>query len=238
MKQIVVFDLETTGVNPWQDRIVSLYAESATSALKMRFNPGIPIPPEASAVHGITDDDVKDFPTFAQTFSEDWQRRIFHDAILCGFNSRRFDTIMLHEEFKRAGIEPPYSLETVQEIDVLAVWRSVETHNLSSAVRRWLDREHDSAHDAKEDAVAAWEVLKAIRERYKLSEEDCISRSMSVIRTSCFQQNKDGEWVFAFGMYRGKLAKEQPTYLQWMLSGSFDDEAKRIVRSILASLGQ
>jgi DNA polymerase III subunit epsilon len=227
---ITIFDLETTGIDPWNDRIVSIYVDTGEKQYSAKVNPGVEIPVAASVVHGITNERVKHSPSFRK-IAEDI-RPLFTNRVICGYNSRRFDTIMLHEEYKRAGLVPPYDLETVQEIDVLAVWRSVETHNLKSAVRRWLGTEHEDAHDAEEDARATWEVLKAIRKRYDLTTEQCVERSMSVSRSPSLTF-KDGEWYFSFGMHRGKRCLDEPTYLQWMLSTGFDAETKRIVRLLL-----
>lgn len=227
---ITIFDLETTGVNPYEDRIVSIYAKRGDWEFFSLVNPLRPIPKEATAIHGITDEDVrtKGLPWFAVGTI---LRPMFEGAILCGYNSRRFDTIMLHCEYERESMIPPFSLETVQEIDVLAVWRSMETQNLSSAVRRWLDRDL-KAHDAKEDATASWDVLRAIQKRYDLTTEECLRRSLETSR-SPFLEMKNGEWHFSGGMHRGKPCKDYPSYLEWILGGTFDAETKRIAETIL-----
>lgn len=228
---ITIFDLETTGINPWEDRIVSIYAtDGRGNEFESLINPGIPIPPEASVIHGITDEMVKDAPAF-RLIAEPI-RSLFVDKVLCGYNSRRYDTIMIHQEYVRSEIRPPFELETVQEIDVLAVWRSVESHNLSSAVRRWLNRDHEGAHGSKADAVATWDVLREIRKRYDLTTEDCLKRSMEISRSPSFVI-KEGEYYFTFGMHRGKKCLEHTDYLQWMINAKFDSETKRIARSIL-----
>lgn len=230
---ITIFDLETTGISPWNDRIVSLYCHDGTRYFHSLINPQMSIPEEATAVHGISDENVKFAPTFA-TIAERI-RPFFWERVLCGYNSRRYDTIMLHAEYERVGLVPPFDLESVQEIDVFQVWRSVETQNLSSAVRRWLNREHEGAHGAMADANATWEVLGAIRKRYDLTTEECIKRTMQASRSPSFVKVKD-EWHFAFGMNRGKPCREYPDYLAWMLKNGFDPETKRIARMILDGL--
>lgn len=230
---ITIFDLETTGINPWEDRIVEIYINTGESSFKSLVNPGIPIPEAATKIHGITDAMVANAPHFSGICAA--IRPFFINRILLGYNSRRYDTIMLHQEFERSGYQAPYQLDAVPEIDVYQVWRSVETQNLASAVRRWLMKEHENAHGAESDAMATWEVFQALRKRYDLTTEECVKRSLIASRSPSFEK-RDGEYYFTFGQHRGMPAKLYPDYLEWMIQKDFDPEAQRIARDILARL--
>lgn len=209
--KLTVFDLETTGVNPWEDRIVEISLFDSENSFCSRVNPGVPIPPDATKIHGIADEDVKIAPRFHEFAAQIWP--YFQDRILMGYNSRKFDTIMLHREFIRAMGKAPFSLETVREIDVYQVWRSVETQNLASAARRWLHQDDYKGHNAYDDTMTTFGVLQAIQDRYRLSLDDCVSRSMTTTRSPSFDI-KNGEICFTFGMHRGKPAKGFPEYLE------------------------
>ena len=142
------FDLETTGIDPATDKIVEISAlqlapDGTRDSKTRRVNPGRPIPPEASAVHGILDDDVCDEPTFGQIARSllDW----IGDADLAGFNIRRFDVPLLERELREAGLD--LRLAERRTIDAMTIFHGRERRDLTAAVRFYLDREHETLRD-------------------------------------------------------------------------------------------
>lgn len=229
---LLFYDLETTGVNPWKDRIVSIRVYSVSHDFHLLVNPEISIPEPASRVHGITDEMVRDLPTFrslARTLHP-----VFVDKVLVGYNSRRFDTVLLHQEFRRAGLEPPYDLETVQEIDVYQVWHHLEPRTLSGALKRWTGRTLENAHDAGADVQATLEVFAAMREHISL--EDSLQVTLEKPRVSRLILDPEGVWRFNFGTHFGKACLEHADYLKWMLSQDFDPVTLGQARDILSGI--
>ena len=172
-RPIVFFDLETTGVDTSKDRIVEISmikimpdGEEITRTRKL--NPTIPIPPEATAVHGITDDDVKDEPTFQQVAKS--LAQFIQGCDFGGFNSNRFDLPVLVEEFLRAGVD--VDLKRRKFIDVQNIFHKKEQRTLVAAYKFYCDRDLNDAHSAEADTRATYEVLKAQIERYDDLEND------------------------------------------------------------------
>ncbi len=171
-RTLAVFDLETTGVDVNNDRIVSLavgwHNGAAWQCKEMRFNPGRPIPAEATAVHGISDADVADKPAFVDVASRVIE--CFKGCDVAGFNCRSFDVPMLSAEFKRCGIEWP--TPDVKIVDVFKIYNRKEPRTLGAAVRLYCGREHENAHNATADVVACLDILEEQAKRYGCSTLD------------------------------------------------------------------
>lgn len=233
--RFLAFDLETTGTNPEKDRIVeACFLEPGGTPVVFRVNPGVPIPPDASAVHGITDADVADAPPFADVAPK--VQAIAQDAVLVGYNSRTFDTPLLDAELRRAG-QPGLRLDDVREIDVLRVWQAVEPRTLTGAARRWLGASHDDAHAAHADVLVTMRVLEAIRAHAGLDERACMRLSHpenEVDRGGKFVVDDDGHVVFNFGKHQGVRASAVDAgYLKWMSGAEFPSSTKAVVARLI-----
>ncbi|MBQ1939340.1 MAG: 3'-5' exonuclease, partial [Alistipes sp.] len=172
-RPIVFFDLETTGVNTSSDRIVEIslikvMPNGEEIAKTRRINPEIPIPPEATAVHGITDEDVKDAPTFKQIARS--LAQFLQGCDFGGFNSNRFDLPLLVEEFLRAGVDVDF--KRFRFVDVQTIFHKKEQRTLEAAYQFYCDRELKNAHSAEADTRATYEVLCAQLDRYNDLEND------------------------------------------------------------------
>lgn len=248
-RPLVVFDLETTGVNSRKDRIVELSAvrmnpDGSEDERTWLLNPGVPIPPETSAIHGYTDEKVKDCPRFEQVADE--IAAFFANADLGGFNSDRFDIPCLVEEFARTG--RIFNVKNRRRVDVMRIFRHFERRDLSAAVRFYLGREMQDAHHASSDTRATVEVLKAQLDRYPdlpktpagIEELVAPSDPMSVDANGTFRWVK-GELLVNFGKKKGErlidLAKNEKGYLKWIVNGDFPPEARAICMNLLDGKG-
>ncbi len=247
-RPLVFFDLETTGLRIGTDRIVELaiirLAPGGDVMEKVRrFNPGIPIPPEATAVHGITDADVADEPPFAARARA--LSRLLEPCDLAGFNVRRFDLPMLLSEFQRAGV--PFDPRARRVVDVQMIFHREEPRDLSAAVRFYLGRELEDAHSALADIRATAAVMGAQLEHYPHLPRDLegLSEYCDEIRPfetevdRWFADPEEGEGpVFRRGKHEGKplpaVALAHPDYLEWMLRlEDLDPGVKEVVRRAL-----
>ncbi len=236
-KPIVFFDLETTGVDVTNDHIVEIslikVLPSGEEIEKTRrINPGVKIPPEATAVHHITDEDVADAPTFKQI-----ARSLANEMNGCdiaGFNSNKFDIPMLDQEFQRAGIK--FDFSKARMIDVQTIFHKKEQRTLVAAYRFYCGKELDGAHSANADTRATYEVLMAQLDRYddlpndmeELSKFSRQNRNVDFMGRLIF--NDKDEEVVNFGKYRGRLAEEvlkkDPSYYDWIMKGDFPQNTK------------
>ncbi len=241
---LVFFDLETTGVNTVLDRIVELsYLKISPNGKEesktWRINPQMHIPEEASAVHGITDEDVKDAPTFreiAQELAND-----IKGCDLAGFNSNRFDIPLLAEEFLRNDID--IDLSTRKMIDVQVIYHKLEQRTLSAAYKFYCGKDLVGAHGALADTRATYEVLKAQLDRYPeelqndmqfLAEYSTQNRNVDFAGKIIY--NRDGVEVFNFGKYKDQPVEEvlrrDIGYYGWMMNGDFSLNTKRVLTNI------
>jgi DNA polymerase-3 subunit epsilon len=245
-RPLAFFDLETTGLNTTSDRIVELALirvspQGDVLERVRRFNPGIPIPPDATEIHGITDADVADEPPFSATAKS--LVELLENCDLGGFNIRRFDIPLLLAEFKRAGVS--FSIQGRRLIDAQTIFHRQEPRDLSAAARFYLGREHREAHTALGDIRTSAAVLSAQLERYPEIPRDldgihAYCDEVSPFRTELdkwFRQS-DGDLVFRRGKHRGEslkqIASTAPDYLQWMLGADdMDDEVLQAVREAL-----
>jgi DNA polymerase-3 subunit epsilon len=245
-RPLAFLDLETTGLSTISDRIVELAIirispQGDVLERVRRFNPGIPIPPEAAAVHGITDEDVADEPAFSATARS--LAELLEPCDLGGFNIRRFDIPLLLAEFKRA--EVPFSIQGRRLLDAQVVFHREEPRDLSAAARFYLSRDHEEAHSALGDIRTTAAVLSAQIEKYPHLPRDvdglqAYCDEVAPFRTELDRwfQRRDGELVFRRGKHRGEalaqIATVAPDYLKWMLgTGDMDDEVLQVVREAL-----
>lgn len=239
---LVVFDLETTGPDRLTDRIVEVAAlkvspDGSVSVFETRVNPGVKIPREATAVHGISDADVADAPSFADVAPR--LAAFLEGCDLAGYNLRGFDIPLLARELERAKVS--FSFEGRRVVDAQVIYFRKEPRDLSAAVRTFAGREHDGAHSALADTVAAAEVLAGQLKRYPDLPRaiDALAAFTAPVEGRWVDADKrfvwrDGAAVFNFGAKRGQpleaVAAKSPEYLDWMLDADFPEEAKRIVR--------
>ena len=240
---IVFFDLETTGINMIADRIVEISIlkvnPNGTEECKTRrINPGMPIPPQSTAIHGITDEDVKDCPTFKEIAKS--LAAMIEGCDLAGYNSNRFDIPMLVEEFLRAGVE--IDLNKRKFVDVQTIFHKMEQRTLSAAYKFYCDKDLENAHSSEADTLATYEVLKAQLDRYPNLQNDIrfLSGFSSFTNNVDFAgrmiYDKDDEILFNFGKYKGQKVKDvfekDPSYYSWMMNGEFPLNTKKILTEI------
>ncbi len=244
-KPLAVFDLETTGITPATDRIVSIgivrLSPDGLADLSKEYlvNPGMPIPPEASAVHKITDEMVRDKPLFKDIASEILD--VFEGCDLAGFNIEKFDLPLLSQEFVRIGI--PNFASGRRIVDAMVIFHKNERRDLTTAVRFYLDRDHARAHSALADAQAASDILSAQIKRYGLPSavEDlhkyCATRPENSIDSEGKFVWKDGKAVLSFGKWKGLSLEDCITqnkdYLDWILNSDFPSDCKEIISQAL-----
>ena len=240
---IVFFDLETTGVNITSDRIVEIsylkvFPNGNEVSRTMRINPEMHIPEQASEVHGIYDDDVKDCPTFKQVAKD--VANDFEGADIAGFNSNRFDVPLLAEEFLRAGVD--LDMTRRKFIDVQVIFHKMEQRTLSAAVKFYCGKELEGAHSADADTRATYEVLQAQLDRYDELQNDIawLSEFSSHTRNVDFSgrivYDDKGVEVFNFGKYKGipvvEVLRRDPGYYSWIMQGDFSLNTKQVLTRI------
>jgi len=245
-RPLVVFDLETTGVNPHYDRIVEVSAlkllpDGKRDSLNLRVNPERVIPAAATAIHGITNEDVATAPVFAEAAAE--ILRFLARSDLAGFGITRFDVPLLCQEFRRVGFE--FSLTDVRLVDVQRIYHMREPRTLSAALKFYCGQDHADAHSAEADVRATLNVLEAQFLRYEdlprnVAELDelCNPRDTDAIDEQGKLKWRGNEAAIAFGQKSGitlrEMAANEPGYLRWMLNKDFSAEVKEIVRAALA----
>jgi DNA polymerase-3 subunit epsilon len=242
-RPIAFIDLETTGINLGTDRIVEiaivkLSPDGSRQVKRKLINPEMPIPPQSSEVHGITDEMVKDAPTFKQASNE--IRQFLESCDLAGYNSNKFDIPLLVEEFLRSGQD--FRTDGRKLLDVQKVFHIMEPRTLSAAYRFYCKKELEGAHGAEVDATATWEVLEAQVERYPQigNTVDSIVKAVGEDEIVDFARRmvyQDGKIVFNFGKHKGKLVEEvlrvERSYYDWMMQGDFPQHTKQKLTEIL-----
>lgn len=238
-RPLIVLDLETTGTDVNNDRIVeiSMLMRGTDNKATMRLNPGIPIPAEASAVHGITDDDVANKPSFSDLAPA--IIGFLNGADITGFNVRSFDVPLLTSEFRRVNITWPPA--DVQIVDVFRIYNRMEPRTLSAAVRHYLGREHDGAHGADADVMACSVVLDQQSNIYgaaTLAELEALERDPDWLdQDGKIRWRSDDVAVIGFGKYQGlPLGKVDLGYLEWMLRQEFAPDVKQIIKDALKGI--
>ena len=242
-KPLCFFDLETTGTDVSKDRIIEIAIikvniDGSRESIEIRLNPGIPIPPESTLIHGITDEMVANEPIF-----KDKARNIYNflkGCDLAGFNSDRFDIPLLVEELLRADLD--FDFKNTKTIDVQNIFHKMESRTLSAALKFYCDKELTDAHTAIADANATLDVLLAQLDRYSELEPnvDFLNHFSTRKKTADFAgfliYNKDDEICFGFGKHKGKkvneILKEEPGYFGWILNADFPRYTKKILTEI------
>ncbi len=242
-KPICFFDLETTGVNISHDRIVEIsilkvYPDGKEEHNTWLVNPERPIPPEVTAIHGISDADVADKPKFKELAKEIYN--IIKDSDLGGFNSNRFDIPLLAEELLRAGVD--FDMKNRVAVDVQTIFHRMEQRNLSAAYKFYCGKQLDDAHSAEADTRATYEVLKAQIERYERLENDIkfLSEFSSRKKFADFAGfiiiNGEGEETFSFGKHKGRtvadVLEKEPGYFGWLLNADFPLYTKKVLTAV------
>jgi len=242
-RPLAFFDLETTGINVARDRIVEisvvkLQPDASEEWFTKRLNPGIPISPQATAVHGITDDDVKDCPSFREIGRS--LAKFLEGCDLAGYNAIRFDIPLLAEEFLREGID--FDVRKRKYVDVQVIFHKKEQRTLSAAYAFYCNKELSDAHSAKADTQATYEILKAQIDRYDDIKND-VDELARFSHHSKFADlagrivyNSKGQEVFNFGKHKGELVenvlKNEPSYFAWMMDGDFPQYTKKVLTEI------
>ena len=254
---LLFFDIESTGLNVASDRIVEISIVKVSPGAPgepnkvevktRRINPTIPITPGAHAVHGISDEDVKDCPTFKQVAKS--LARLMEGCDIAGYNSLKFDIPMLAEEFLRAGVE--FDFRKRKLVDVQNIFHKKEQRTLKAAYKFYCGQNLDNAHSAEADTMATYEVLEAQLDRYGNDEEDPLQNDVSYLsKYSCQSRFVDyagrivlddnDEPVFNFGKHRGKkvadVLRKEPSYYSWMMDGDFTLDTKQQLTKIKLAL--
>lgn len=244
-RPLIFFDLETTGTNVTQDRIVELsfikvYPDGHDESKTRRINPEMPIPPASTAVHHITDEDVKDAPTFRQVARS--LMDIFEGCDIAGYNSNKFDVPLLIEEFSRAGYN--FDVSGRRFVDVQNIFHKMEQRTLVAAYKFYCGKNLEDAHSALADTRATYEVLLGQLDRYpelendveKLAEFSRSGRNLD-LAARIVLDDKDVP-VFNFGKHKGQPVKEvfrkEPSFYSWMMQGYFPKNTKDVVSVLYA----
>ena len=237
-RPLAFFDLETTGTDVSRDRVVEISVlkvlpDGTEEAKTRRIDPGIPIPPASTAIHGIRDEDVAEEPRFQQIARS--LAEFLKDCDLAGFGITRFDVPLLAAEFERAGV--PFDVRNRAVVDALTIFHAKEQRNLGAALKFYCDRDLEDAHSAEADIRATHDVLLAQLNRYAdlpgspdQLDEVCNPGRRDFIDVGGKLIWKGDEAAFNFGRYRGTLlrdvAQSSPDYFDWLLRKDFDREVK------------
>jgi DNA polymerase-3 subunit epsilon len=246
LKPLCFIDVETTGLKPSQDRIVELSnlkisPDGSRIYKSHRINPGVPIPPQSTAIHGITDDDVADEPFFRNYAKS--IRDFIGDSDLSGFNLIKFDLPFLESEFERSGID--FSHQNRRLIDVQTIFHKKEPRTLEAAYFYYCGKTFDVMHTAEGDATAAAEILDAQLERYS-----DLPREIDGLHSLCYRVREDyvdpdgkfvwieGEVCCNFGnkhngRFLREIVEEDPDYLEWIMEADFSSAVVDLVRKAL-----
>lgn len=243
VKPLCFFDLETTGIDISKDRIVEIsvlkvFPNGTTESKTWLVNPTIPIPKESSDIHGITDEKIKDEPTFKELASQVYN--MIKDSDLGGFNSDRFDIPLLAEEMLRADVD--FDMKNRVSVDVQTIFHKKEERTLSAAYKFYCNQSLENAHSAEADTNATYEIFKSQLERYEDLPSDIKSISEYTTRkkTADFAGfiafDKDGEEIFTFGKHKGakvdKVLDSEPGYFGWILNADFPLYTKKVLTAI------
>ncbi len=240
---LIFFDLETTGINIASDRIVEISYLKITpvweeTSKTILVNPGIPIPKETTKIHGITDEDVKDAPTFAEIAQS--LANEFEGCDFAGYNLNKFDIPLLAEEFMRVNVD--FDLKKRKFVDVQVIFHKMEQRTLSAAYKFYCDKELKDAHSARADTRATYEILQAQLDKYPELEndidylDDYSAQNKNVDFAGRIIYNAKGVEVFNFGKYKGvpveEVLKNDTGYFGWIMKGDFPLYTKKVLTNI------
>lgn len=242
MKPIAFIDIEATGLNRETDRIIELsivkqFSAGERETKTRRFNPGFPIPAESTAVHGITDEMVKDCPPFWTVAKS--LHALLEGCDIGGFGCISYDIPLLYNEFLRAGVDWDFKAHNI--IDAGNIFKIKEPRDLSSALQFYCSKQHDGAHGAEADAIATADVFNAQLVKYpellELPAEELALLSNYGRRildlSGKFTHNDAGEVILNFGPHRGQLASNHTDFIEWMISKDFPPDTRKICYEIL-----
>ena len=242
-RSVVFFDLETTGVNVGKDRIVEFSGlkvnpDGSEETLTLLVHPEMPIPADSAAIHGITDEKIKDSPKFGEVAQE--VVTFMDNADLGGFNSNKFDIPMLMEELARVGVD--MSMKGRRCIDVQNIFHKLEQRTLVAAYKFYCQKDLTNAHSAEADTRATYEVFRAQIDKYEELKDDMdflhefSSRHKAVDFSGHIIYNQEGVECFNFGKFKGKpvleILKQQPSYYNWMMDADFPSYTKKVLTEI------
>ena len=242
-RPICFFDLETTGIDVAKDRIVEIsifkvFPNGNKESKTWLVNPTIAIPPQATAIHGISNEKVANEPTFAALASQ--IHNMFKDSDLAGFNSDRFDIPLLAEELLRAEVD--FDMKNRVSVDVQTIFHKKEERTLSAALKFYCGKSLENAHSAEADTMATYEILKAQLERYSDLENDMKSlsefttRKKSVDFAGFIALNDKGQEIFTFGKNKNQLVEDvlekEPGYYGWIQGADFPLYTKKVLTGI------
>ena len=241
---IIFFDIESTGLNVASDRIVEICAvkvmPNGDQEIKTRrLNPTIPISPEAQAVHGISNEDVKDCPTFKEIAKS--LAKWMEGCDFAGYNSIKFDIPLLAEEFLRVGIDFDFRKRNL--VDVQNIFHKLEQRTLSAAYKFYCQKDLENAHSAEADTLATYEILKSQLDRYPNDLQNDVkmlaefsTRSKLVDYAGRIVLNDKDQPTINFGKHKGKTVEEvllkEPSYYAWIMNGDFTLDTKKVLTDI------
>jgi len=244
-RPLCFIDIEATGIDPQNDRIVELsvlkiFPDGTRKIVTRRFNPTIPIPESATAIHGISDADVAqeaDFATRAPSVM-----LFIKDCDLAGFNSNKYDVPLLFAEFQRAGLYLAY--ENICLLDVGNIFKINESRTLAAAVKFYCNKELDGAHGAEADIEATYEVFLAQLDKYPdmpkglpaLAKYSNYDRDILDL-SGKFTRNEEGEVCFNFGKSKGVAVHKDMGFLEWMLFKDFAADTLKLANELYLNGG-
>jgi DNA polymerase III subunit epsilon len=242
-RPICFFDLETTGIDIGKDRIVEIailkvHPNGNKESKSWLVNPTIPIPPESTAVHGITNEKVANEPTFKELANQ--IHAMIKDADLAGFNSDRFDIPLLAEELLRAGVD--FEMKNRVSVDIQTIFHKMEERTLGAALKFYCGKSLENAHTAQADTLATYEILMAQLDRYPDLENDVKSLSEFTTRKKIADfagmiayDNQNNE-IFTFGKHKGAkvetVLENEPGYFSWIQNADFPLYTKKVLTAI------
>ncbi|MES2864005.1 MAG: 3'-5' exonuclease [Bacteroidota bacterium] len=242
-RPICFFDLETTGIDVGKDRIVEIaifkvFPNGNKESKTWLVNPTIPIPPQTTAVHGITNEKVANEPTFVELSSQIYN--MIKDSDLAGYNSDRFDIPLLAEEMLRAGVD--FDMKNRVSVDVQTIFHKKEERTLSAALKFYCGKNLENAHSAEADTMATYEILLGQLERYPDLQNDMkalsefTTRKKSVDFAGMIVLNDKGQEMFSFGKYKNVLVDDvfdkDPGYFGWIQGADFPLYTKKVLTGL------
>lgn len=240
---IIFFDIESTGLSVASDRIVEIsvvkvFPNGEKEIKTKRINPTIPISKEAQAIHGISNEDVKDEPTFGQIAKS--LAKYIEGCDIAGYNLMKFDIPLLSEEFLRADVDFDFRKRKI--IDVQNIFHKMEQRTLKAAYKFYCEKELENAHSAEADTLATYEVLMAQLDRYSELENDVkfladfSTKNKFADYAGRIVYNEKGDPIFNFGKHKGRLVTEvlrnEPSYYSWIINGDFTRDTKKVLTEI------
>jgi len=239
-RPLCFFDLESTGLDVAKERIVSIaitkiMPDKSIEKKKAMINPTIPIPKESSDIHGITDEMVKDKPTFKQLSKGLYE--FIKNSDLGGYYNNEYDNALLQEEFLRCDIDFP-QIDT-NSVDACFIFKKFERRDLSAALRFYCNEEMQNAHNSEFDTEATVKIFVAQLERY----DELKGKSIEEISKMCNPKNRadwqgkiirdvNGDYVYNFGGSKGKRVKDDLGFAYWVLTKDFPESLKTLLRKI------